>query len=158
MTRSCSFRKSIFPSLYAFVAIAALSMFTGVAVAIETASAIRGLVADESGKPIADATVRIRNEDTALTRSAQTNASGEFIIRNLPIASNYTVTAEHSGYSSASIGSLTLILGQTADLSFTLPSTNLLEEIVVTGSRLKAQVAVGPSATFGLQQLETGAA
>lgn len=155
MTRSYAFRKSIFNFFYLVVAISALSMFTGVAVAIETASAIRGLVADESGKPLADATVTIRNENTALTRSVQTNASGEFSIRNLPVASGYTVTAERSGYSSGSIKQLSLILGQTSALSFNLASTSPLEEIVVTGSRLKSQVALGPSATFGLQQLET---
>ena len=158
MTRSYAFRKSIFNFFYLVVAISVLSMFTGVAVAIETASAIRGLVADESGKPLADATVTIRNENTALTRSVQTNASGEFSIRNLPVASGYTVTAERSGYSSGSIKQLSLILGQTSALSFNLPSTSPLEEIVVTGSRLKSQVALGPSATFGLQQLETAPA
>ncbi|MCZ6501505.1 MAG: carboxypeptidase regulatory-like domain-containing protein, partial [Gammaproteobacteria bacterium] len=155
MIRSYSFRKSLFHFVHLVAAISVLSMFTGVAVAIETASAIRGIVADERGNPLSGANVTIRNENTALTRSVQTNASGEFSIRNLPVASGYTVTAERSGYSSGSIKQLSLILGQTSDLSFNLASTGPLEEIVVTSSRLKAQVAVGPSATFGLQQLQT---
>lgn len=137
--------------LFAFLM---LTLFSQFASALETSSAIRGVVTDASGTPLAGATVTVLNEGTSFSRDTQTNESGQFLIRNLPVSSGYTVTATNSGYSSKSFGDIGLILGETTDLSFNLGLVGVIEELVVTGSRLKTQVAVGPSASFDLQTLE----
>lgn len=131
-----------------------LSMFTNVAMALETSSSIRGEVTDANGNPISGSTITVINEKTSLTRSAQTNESGQFLIRNLPVDSNYTVTAQTSGYDNKSFRNVGLILGETTSLNFNLSETGTIEELVVTGARIKTQVAVGPSAAFGLDTLE----
>lgn len=131
-----------------------LSAFSINSLAIETSSAIRGEVTDASGNPIAGATVTVLNENTSLTRSVQSNESGQFMIRNLPVASGYTVSAQSSGYSTKAFRDVGLVLGETTSLTFNLASAGM-EELVVTGARLKTQVAVGPSATFDLETLES---
>jgi outer membrane receptor for ferrienterochelin and colicin len=131
-----------------------LSLFTMTVSALETSSAIKGMVTDGNGEPLAGTTVTVRNEGTSLTRIVQTNESGQFMVRNLPVDSDYTVTATGDGYSSKSFNDVALTLGETTNLNFNLASAGVIEELVVTGARLKTQVAVGPSAAFGLDVLE----
>ena len=158
MPNSFRFGPAARRSVFATVAMLLLAMFAGQAAAIETASSVRGVVTDEAGRPISGATITVRSENTSLTRSTSTNAEGAFSLRNLPIGSTYTVTASSSGYDAGSVSNLALVLGQVADLNFALASDTVMEEVVVTGSRLQAQVATGPSASFGLKELETSPA
>ena len=138
--------------------IIALSLFTTAAFATVTSSGIRGVVTDEGDRPVAGVNVVVRSVNTSLTRSAQTNAGGGFTIRNLPVGDNYTVTANSAGYNAGSVENISLVLGQVANLKLVLISAGAIEEVVVTGSRLKAQVALGPSASFGLRELENNPA
>ena len=125
----------------------------------ETSSAIRGVVTDDSGRPLANAAVTVRNEDSGLTRSTQTNASGEFSVRNLPIGYNYSVSASSAGYGDERTEGLSVNLGQTANVDFALTASGAIEEVVVVGTRLVGtQIAVGPSATFGLDKLQSAPA
>ncbi len=151
------YRKSI-ARVASLVIAFTLSVFTSTAFAIETSSNISGTVSDEGGNPIAGATVTARSPSTGLTRSTQTNADGEFNLRNLPVGSDYSVSASSSGFRSDSLENVALILGQTAELAFNLAGTSPMEEVVVTGSYVKANVALGPSATFNLEQLENSPA
>ena len=124
------------------------------AFANETASAIRGMVTDGSGAGISGATVTVISETTSLTRTVTTNTEGGFTVRNLPTTGSYSVTVNSSGYSAKSIRDVRLVLGETTNLILDLASTLALEELVVTGTRVKTQVAVGPSAAFDLEALE----
>ena len=58
---------------------------------------VRGIVQDSTGAVIAGATVTLRNEATGNSRSATSNASGEYDFAQVPPAT-YTVTAEMSGF------------------------------------------------------------
>ena len=58
---------------------------------------VRGIVQDSTGAMIAGATVTLRNEATGNSRSATSNASGEYDFAQVPPAT-YTVTAEMSGF------------------------------------------------------------
>ena len=136
------------------VMLVVLALFAGTAAAIEITSDVRGRVTDDRGNPLADAQVTLRQESTALTRTTSTNAAGQFSFRNLPVGTDYLVSASRSGYESGNLSDLALVLGRTTDLSFRLVSRASIEEVVVTGERPTAQVALGPSAAFGLQELE----
>ena len=134
--------------------VAAISLFSGQVMAQETSSSLRGVVTDSAGNGLAATTVTIRSEGTSLTRSTQTNSNGGFSIRNLPVGSDYTVTVRKSGYGNQSQRSVALNLGQVTDLSFELSSASM-DEVVVVASALAAPVAVGPNATFDLDDLES---
>ena len=125
----------------------------------ETSSDVRGTVADESGVPVAGATVTVRNDASGLTRTTTTNVNGEFHVRNLPIGGNYHITVVGAGYGSERAEGVAVNLGKTTEFDFSLSSGEAIEEIVVLGSEMVAkQVAVGPNATFSLEALQTAPA
>ncbi len=148
---------------YAAVALFATSMLLAIPVAgnaQETSSAVSGTISSETGAPVAGATVTIRSDATGLTRSATTNASGEYIIRNLPVGTQaYTLTVRGAGFADERRSGVSINLGSTATESFALSSGAEMEEIVTFGTQQAvAQVAVGPNSTFGLESLETAPA
>lgn len=136
----------------------AMACVPGTLVAQETTSDIRGVVTDANGDPLADANVTLRNEATGLTRSVTTNDAGEFALRNLPIGNRYTVQATHSGYAGESVEDMAVTLGQTASLRFDLESASentSIDEILVVGSaETMQQIAMGPNASFDLNDLQ----
>lgn len=158
MRNLLSTAQSMTRAVCALLAGMVLLIATVPALAIETTSAIRGMVIDENGNPVADATVTVQSASTQLTRSTRTNDEGVFTLRNLPVGSDYSVIARVTGYSGDSLDNVALNLGQTADLYLQLFSTGAMEELVVTGTRLKSQVALGPNASFGLRELQTAPA
>ncbi len=131
------------------------------AIAQETVSAIQGTITDENGSPLSSVTVVVRNEDTGLSRTVTTNASGEFGVRNLPVGGNYSVLASQTGYAGEKIEDVALSLGRTAAVTIDLASAGSdVEEVVVTASAITnlSEIAVGPSAVYGLEALETAPA
>jgi hypothetical protein len=125
----------------------------------ETSSDVRGTVYDDSGNPVPGATVTVRNDASGLTRTATTSASGEYLVRNLPIGGNYHITVAGEGYGSERAEGVAVNLGKTTEFDFSLSSSETIEEIVVLGSEMVAkQVAVGPNATFSLEALQTAPA
>ena len=125
----------------------------------ETSSDIRGVITDEEGAALQNSTVTVRNETTGLTRTAQTDASGQFSIRNLPVGRNYTVSVAREGYAPEKAEGLNVDLGLTTNVSFALAASVTLEEVVVVATReVLTQVAVGPSNTFSTETLDTAPA
>jgi Carboxypeptidase regulatory-like domain/TonB dependent receptor len=80
---------------------------------------ITGQVTDASGAVIVGATVTAENGATSVKTAAQTNGSGVYSIRFLPIGV-YTVAIEASGFASQSIPSFSLEIGQTAKIDASL--------------------------------------
>ncbi|MEX0708608.1 MAG: TonB-dependent receptor [Woeseia sp.] len=149
-----SFGWSLAAALFLLVAAAPITT-----VAQETSSGIRGVVVDGDGNPVSNATVTVVNDATGLSRTTQTDAAGEYRVRNLPIGYDYSVLAEGSGFGSERFEGLSVNLGQTANIDFTLAASDAVEEIVVTGQYSPlAQVAVGPNATFTLEDLQSAPA
>ena len=144
------------------VAALAMVLFLSLPVASnaqETSSSVRGTVTDANGAPVAGAQVIVKNEDTGLTRSATTNSAGAYNVRNLPIDSNYSVSVAAEGYAGARTEGVQVNLGRTAQENFALDASAAIEEIIVTGTQsVLTQVAVGPSASFGLEELENAPA
>ncbi|MEM7366936.1 MAG: carboxypeptidase regulatory-like domain-containing protein, partial [Pseudomonadota bacterium] len=136
------------------VILAGLVLVGNQAFAQETSSTLRGIVTDGGGGALSASTVTVRDEGTSLTRSAQTTADGTFNIRNLPVGNDYTVTVRKSGFGSQSQQDVALNLGQVTELVFELNTTNM-DEVVVTATALASPVAVGPNATFDLDDLES---
>ena len=126
----------------------------------ETSSDVSGTVYTQSGEPIANATVTVQSDRTGLTRSATTNASGEYTIRNLPVGNDsYTISVEGQGYASARRSGVSIRLGSSTVENFALSSGEEIEEVVVFGTQQAlSQVAVGPSSTYGLESLVTAPA
>src|SRR5215471_20550739 len=94
-------------------------------------ASLRGRVSDKSGAVVTTATVTAVNTQTGFSRSAKTNAAGEYEIAQLPVGT-YKVAAEAGSFQPQS-RTLELVIGQAADLDFSLVPGQRTEEVTVTG-------------------------
>jgi iron complex outermembrane recepter protein len=112
-------------------------LFTGAASA-QTTGSITGVVTDgASGKPVAGAVVVATSPAAPGEQTAVTDAKGAFTIANLP-AGKYTLQASIEGYKPETRSDL--VLGENVTLRANLavvPEAVQLEEVVVTGSRIR---------------------
>ena len=93
---------------------------------------ITGILKDASGGVLPGATVTARNEETGLTRTAISEAAGEYRVPALP-PGRYTVTADLQGFTTENRQNLILVIDQTAVVDFVLKPAALAETITVTG-------------------------
>ncbi len=85
----------------------------------QTLGGITGTVADSTGGVLAATTVTLVNDQTTLTRNAQTNEAGAYDFVNLPIGT-YTLTFTHAGFQTQKIPSITVQGDRTATVNTTL--------------------------------------
>ena len=105
---------------------------TGAALAqtSSTTGEITGRVVDDSEGALPGVTVTATNADTGLSRIAVTGAEGEYTLGLLP-PGTYSLTAELSGFRTATREDLTVLLGTATTVRLTL-APELSEEITVT--------------------------
>src|SRR5438132_13613564 len=72
-----------------------------------------GTVIDSSGAVIPGATVQVRNLSTGLSRTQESDANGQFKIRELP-SGTYHVTVIHEGYSTYDTPNSTITIGSSS--------------------------------------------
>jgi hypothetical protein len=90
---------------------------------------LSGKVTDTSGGSVGKATVSVSNVATGFTRSVQASDSGEYSIPALP-AGEYSVSAVFTGFSKQ-IKTITLQVGQAAELDFSLKPGSMVEKVEV---------------------------
>ena len=90
---------------------------------------LSGRITDSSGGSVAKATITIVNSATGFTRSVQSLDSGEYAIPALP-AGEYKVSAEFKGFQKQT-KSVTLQVGQSAELDFTLSPGEVAQKVEV---------------------------
>jgi len=102
-----------------------------------TQASIIGSVSDARGT-LPGATVVIKNESTGFTVAAITNVNGEYIFRQLPLGSPYTVTVTFIGYGTQSKTGYELNQSNTLTIDFVMQEEGLqLDEVVVVANSLK---------------------
>lgn len=90
---------------------------------------ITGTVADPSGAVIVDATVTATNTATGVKTTAQTNGTGVYTIRFLPIGT-YTVAVEAKGFAPAQVAPFPLEINQTAKVDVGMKVTASTQMVV----------------------------
>ena len=98
---------------------ALLGASTAFGQAQSNAADLQGYVRDPSGAAVTGATVTVRNPATNFSRDVTTNDEGYYQITNLPPGS-YEITVAAAGFSKGRIPSVTLTVGQRADLDIPL--------------------------------------
>ena len=58
-----------------------------------TQASVIGVVLDENGEGVIGASIQVRNESTGFHTGTITNDQGEYLIRQIPLGSPYSVTA-----------------------------------------------------------------
>ncbi len=108
------FIPSMLPRLLAITAVFALG--SSVILAQQTLGGITGEVTDPSGSVIPNASVTVVEEQTALTRTTATSATGSYAFVNLPIGT-YTLTYAASGFETQKTPNITVQGNRTATLN-----------------------------------------
>src|SRR5690348_13810939 len=94
---------------------------------------ITGLVTDSSGAVIPNAQVTAQNMSTNVTTRANTNGSGAYTIRFLPIGP-YTVSVSAPGFATQAVPQFNLEINQTAKVNASLTVGANTSKVEVTGS------------------------
>src|ERR1700722_3887359 len=99
----------------------------------EVTASIVGTVSDPSGAPIKGVAIVARDTERGVVWNAETNDTGSFSILRLPIGT-YTAEATAPGFEKAAYPPFTLVLNQTARLSFQMRVGKVSETVEVSGS------------------------
>src|SRR5579875_2494968 len=119
----------------AYATVCLLALFSALLLNAQTpdTATIKGNVVDQSRAPIENVEITLTNNLTALKRSTQTDANGNFSFVGLPIAGTYDIRASKAGFSDAQLANLTLGGGRTATATLQLNVAGGQTEVTVTG-------------------------
>jgi len=120
-------------------------------------SGIRGVVTSPDGAPLSGASVTITDTRTGSSRTVTTGANGNYNVRGLSVGGPYTLRVNSDSYENTLITDISLSLSgaSTINVALTASSSAGSDEIVVVASRSNVtEVAVGPSSSFDLAQIE----
>jgi hypothetical protein len=95
------------------------------------AADLQGTVRDATGAVVTNATVTARNASTNFSRSATTNDEGLYRIINLP-PGDYEVTVEAANFKKLVLPTITVTIGQTAQVNADLQPGEISETVVVS--------------------------
>src|SRR5436305_7329622 len=116
----------------ALLALFALLLSTPV-LAQRTTGTIRGTVRDATQAVLPGVTVTVVNQETGLTRTLVTNASGVYSAFDLPVG-RYKVTAELQGFKTGSRTDISLRVADDVGVDFDLATGTLSEVVNVQGT------------------------
>src|ERR1700743_1886956 len=127
----------------------------------QNANQIKGQVNDESGQPVAYASVIARNQSTGTASTTQTDSLGIFTYRNLPAGGPYSFVVSHVGFQTQTISGYDIKTDADISLLIKLKEVeNGLNEIIVTGragalNRTKLQTSYSvPSICYNALSLQ----
>ena len=116
-----------------------LMLMIGLSVSAQvTTSSISGIVIDETGEPLAGATVEAKHNPSGTVYGAIANAEGRFALQGMRTGGPYTLKVSFIGYRTKVINDITLQLGENFDVTVDMePSNNVLDDVVVTAVKTK---------------------
>jgi len=117
----CSFVLSICPTLYG-----------------QANGSFSGTVSDKGGAVVAGATVRAVSQDTGLSRDAQTDNSGHYLIPLLPV-SFYRIRVEAPGFQTTEQKDVRLQVDENREIDFTLAPASVSTSVEVTANEVAVE-------------------
>jgi hypothetical protein len=99
-------------------------------------SSVTGVVTDQTGAVVADATVTLQNSSIGFSSTKTTNALGAYEFSNVPPASNYSLVFSKSGFSGLTIDKISLNVGtkETRDAQLHVGDTKVSVEVVASSA------------------------
>ncbi|MDC7677100.1 TonB-dependent receptor [Asticcacaulis machinosus] len=101
----------------------------------ETTGGIRGMISDESGAPVANASVEILHTPTGRKVQTTTDGSGYYGATNLRVGGPYTVTVTGAGFEANSQSVAAIGIGDPAAVDIVVEKAGQVQEVVVRASR-----------------------
>lgn len=109
---------------------------------------VQGVVTDETGEGVIGATVLVKNESTGFSAGSITNENGEYIVRQLPLGSPYSISVSYVGYGDQKKTGYTLNQGDVLRLDFQLKEESVVMNAVeVVANSLKNSIPTTGAAT-----------
>ena len=93
--------------------------------------ALRGTVVDQSGAPVPNATVILRNDAIGLVRNLQSSSDGVFQAASLPPAAGYTLAVTANGFANYTAKEIAVHVGEIASLAISLKVSGNAETVQV---------------------------
>jgi len=139
---------------FSICALLFLSLAPIAAMAQETTSAIRVNVTGPDGTALVGANVTVLDTRNGSSRTSTTAGTGSVLASGLRIGGPYTVSVTSLDAAGMTVSDIFINLGDTYILPLALGASTL-EEVIITAQQVSAmQVALGPSSTFGLADLQ----
>jgi len=102
----------------------------------ETTSEIQGVISDEKGAGLGNATVVATHTPSGTTYTTSTRKDGRYNLANLKIGGPYVIKVTYIGYKEDKLDDVFLVLGQEFQGNFKMtPSATSLTEVVVSTRR-----------------------
>src|SRR5579885_1034419 len=120
-----------------------LLLFTAVLFSQTTTSQeISGLVQDSSGAVVPNATVTVKNTQTGLARTTQSNDAGLYVVSNLPIGT-YDISAEAAGFKKFVTTGVVLDVNSKLGVNVKLEVGNVTEAVTVAADAAQVETTTG---------------
>ena len=138
--------KAVFlPALFSFAALSAFGQLTS--------GNLVGIVFDQSGATVPDATVTVTNEATGIENRTISTGSGEYRFSNLPVGS-YTLEVEAPGFTKSVNKGVAVQLNLTATINVTLGLGKAATTVEVTSTPAEIDTSTARiQTTFDSKQL-----
>lgn len=122
-----------------------------------TNTSITGTIRDEAGELLTGATVTIKNEATGFVTGASTGLAGTYVIQQIPLGTNYTITASYIGFVSKQVQTVAINQGDHLRFDFELvESTQMLDEVTVVSDTYSMTLdRMGAKTSVTRRNLET---
>ena len=124
------------------LAVFAVVLFTGTALAQEQTGQIVGKITADGGESLPGVSIEIKGPSGTLV--AVTDARGDYRFPRVTPGA-YKVTARLQGFQTYEASRISVALGDRATVNVTLKISSVMETVVVTGERV--QIAVGENST-----------
>ena len=132
-------------------------LFSPVAMAQMVNATISGNVVDDAREPLVGAQIVIKNELTGFTSSTVTSLTGSYVLAQLPLGSNYTLTISYLGYSTKTFQGI--VLNQNEVLKFDVELKEQAQELnevsVVANSIANSIERLGSSTAVTAKDMAT---
>lgn len=118
---------------------------------------ISGKLTDSKGEILIGAQILVKNELTGFTTSTVTGVTGNYIISQIPLGTNYSVSATYLGYGSKTLTGISLNQGEIIKLDFVLSeeAQELNEVSVVANSIANSIDRLGSSTAISAKDMST---
>src|SRR5215469_18874586 len=127
----CARRSFAASLLWSAVLVGAAGVATNAAGQASYTAQVRGVVKDQSGAMITDATVTITNDATGIATTAHSGANGLYILTGLRPAV-YTIKADKAGFRAAEQRNVVLQVDQQTTIDFELHPLGVSTTVEVT--------------------------
>ena len=100
---------------------------------------ISGVVTDQSGAAVANATITLKNADTGLKRDVRSDSSGSYEFLSVPVGENYSIDVEASGFQKTLVSKLRLLVNQRYRADVKLALGALSQEVTIKADEAQVE-------------------